>query len=68
MARTTQGARLRSWREQRKLSQKKLAAELSIQQGSLAAYETNKRIPRLDIAARIEKVTGGQVSMQGWAA
>lgn len=68
MRKTSQGKRLRAWREERKLTQKALAEKLGIQQGSLAAYETAARIPRLDVAARIERVTGGEVAMQGWAA
>ncbi len=68
MGRTHQGAALRSWRKEREWSQKKLAKMLGIQQGSLAAYETNARKPRIDIAARIEKVTEGAIVMQGWAA
>lgn len=65
---TTQGARLRAWRRERKYSQKDLAERLGIRQGSLAAYETDARVPRLDIAARIERETKGEIRMQGWAA
>lgn len=68
MGKLTQGERLREWRKQRKLTQKELARRLAIQQGSLAAYENNGRKPRIEIAALIERITEGEVSMRGWAA
>lgn len=68
MEKVTQGERLRDWRKSKKLTQEKLAKRLAIQQGSLAAYETGKRVPRLNIAARIERATNGAIAMQGWAA
>lgn len=68
MRKTSQGARLRQWRKERELTQKELAEKLGIQQGSLAAYETDARKPRIDVAARIERETKGEVTMQGWAA
>lgn len=68
MRKISQGARLRAWRKSQKLTQRALATQLAIQQGSLAAYETEKRVPRIDVAARIERITKGEVAMQGWAA
>lgn len=68
MRKTSQGARLRAWRKAKGWTQKQLAERLEIQQGSLAAYETDARMPRLDVAARIERETDGAVAMRGWAA
>jgi DNA-binding XRE family transcriptional regulator len=68
MRRSTQGRRLKAWREKAGLTQKQVAERLGVQQGTYAAYELDMRSPRVDIAARIDRMTDGTVSVFGWAA
>lgn len=64
--RLTGGVLLANWRRKKKMSQRDLADELGIRQGTLCDWEVTKHLPRIDAALRIEKLTGGRVPVRSW--
>jgi len=57
---------LLEWRIASKLSQVQLADQLQVDQASVSGYERGKMVPRVDMAHKIQVVTGGAVPMTAW--
>ena len=63
----TQGGRLlREWRADQDVSQEHVAARVGVSGAAICRWETSERIPPLDIALAIRKVTGGIVTVEAW--
>lgn len=54
------------WLKKNKLTQAQFAKMITISPSALNNYLTKKRVPILEIVARVEKATKGQVRMEDW--
>lgn len=57
---------LAKYRNKKKLSQRDLAKQIGISQGVLSRFEAGLATPGLEMAFRIQRVTGGAVKAQSW--
>ena len=56
--------RLQEWREREQLSRAVVAQTLDVSAETVRLWECGQFTPRLDVAMRIEKMTGGKVALR----
>ena len=57
---------LREYRKANKIKQKDFAALVRVSNAHISDIELGKHLPSLDLAARIERATGGAVPAISW--
>ena len=62
----TPGERLKKWRVDEGLMQSECAQRVGCGQSTWSGFESGKFPTSLQVAAEIEKMTGGAVPMQAW--
>jgi DNA-binding XRE family transcriptional regulator len=57
---------LMSWRHRRDVTQETLARRVGVAQGTLCSWERGSRRPRIQLALKLEEITG--IPVRAWAA
>jgi DNA-binding XRE family transcriptional regulator len=58
--------RLAVWRERAGITQTAAAAKLGVSTATWCDWENDKKIPRVDMALRLERMTHGKVRVAHW--
>jgi len=66
-ARRLEACRAAGRPESLELSQVEAAAFLGVSQSALSSWETDEKMPRIPLAAHIERVTHGKCPVMSWA-
>lgn len=59
---------LKDWREGRKLTQAQASRLADVSQATWCEWEAGGKIPRIDLAVRLEELTDSTVTVRDWAA
>ena len=59
--------KLKCWREKAEITQTEAAKRLGVSQATYCDYEAGNKVPRMDKAEDMERLTEGAVKLPEWA-